>query len=98
MDIKKFKALFPLSGEITKDIIKQADLRNPYDCIGVRTLKAALGNNLPESKISWGSTGGALMSKERIFFTTKESVNMMRVKRPRKVTFIIRETLHKETP
>lgn len=89
----KFRALFPLKGNITKDILKTADRDSIRKCVGALTLKAALKKNikLMDYEIGWGDKEGAnLAGGESFDITTKENISMMNVRKPRKVTFILK--------
>jgi hypothetical protein len=90
----KVEDLFPLEGEITQEIIDKADIWNPMKCIGALALKAALLTLLKEEDFttSWAADiGHPTILGERRTITTKEDVDLMDIKKPQKVTFIIQE-------
>lgn len=91
--LKQYKALFPLKGEITQEIINTANTFDYGNCIGALTLKAALGVDieLVDSVISiWGSRNGIQRIEGiPVAVTTIGGINMMRVTEPQSVTFIL---------
>lgn len=88
--------LFPLEGEITQEIIYESVLLDVRKCIGALTLLASLEGKIDpvSSDIAWGvHTGLNKINGQVVRITTKEDVNMMEIKKPQKVTFIIHEIL-----
>ena len=83
----QIRTLFPLKATITQEIIDNAKLHNRFKCIGALTLKSVI----PEGNPSWGNTIGSIgvSGGERIVLTTEEGIEMMCVKQPREVTFIL---------
>ena len=86
---QRIEDMFPLEAEITQEIIDTADTYNVEDCIGAKTLKAAITKIGISADISWGTTCGYILSPYQLCITTKENIDMMKVKTPQKVTFII---------
>lgn len=90
----KFKALFPLKGNITKTILKTADRDDIEKCVGALTLKAALKKNinlLNYKQCYWGVIDGTnTAGNERFVIGTEGKIDMMRVRKPQKVTFILK--------
>lgn len=90
--MKPLSEVFPLKGFITQDIIDKSVLMDTTNCIGANTLKEALGENINLfDYIGWAIHSGANSSKERgsVRITTVEGIDLMEVKRPQEVTFII---------
>lgn len=85
--------LFPLKGEITQDIIKNADRDDIANCVGALTLQDALGKELcKQVQAEWGAWSGSVNDSKgtwAIRLTTPNSVDFMGVYSPREVTFII---------
>lgn len=83
-------ALFPLKARITKEIIESAKVFNARNCIGALTLKSVLPDELKGSA-SWGSRSScSTFERFGLIVTTEEGIDMMEVKNPRNVTFILK--------
>lgn len=90
--LKQFLALFPLKGQLTEQIINNADVYNTDDCRGARTLTAALGDNISliYGKVKWGDTfGGCTVDGANIFLSTEMNTNFMEAKEPQTVIFVV---------
>lgn len=89
--IEQFKALFPLKGRVTQEIIDEADIDDWQNCVGALTLSEALGENIQlVDKINWGNDRGfPKVDKETVILTTKEKYNMMGITKPVDVEFIL---------
>lgn len=91
MNKEEFELLFPLEAEITQDIIDQADITYLRKCIGALTLKKILKDHIPEyllDTIFWYDTLGGIF-EIGVDITTSTKIEMMEVREPTKVTFII---------
>lgn len=93
-------SLFPLKVEITNEIIKNADIGNPLNCIGVLALKAGLGKkNDGLNSIDWLFHSGSISSQfddyefHYLVIETEERINMMEVTTPKTVTFVIKRVI-----
>jgi hypothetical protein len=88
MTPQEIKALFPLKANITEEIINTATLLDTSRCIGAKTLQSVLPKEL---KVDWGVYYGDIIvdDEQRIQITTTEQINMMSIKLPQSVTFII---------
>lgn len=97
--LEQYKAIFPLTGYISKEILETADRLDPNKCVGALTLLAALGENSKLIDISnygiWANQIGPqrLVDGEKIILTTIGNINMMHVAEPRSVTFIVSDGL-----
>ncbi len=92
--MKPLSEVFPLKGFITQEIIDKSNVNDTSNCIGTNTLKEALGENTNLfDYIGWARHSGANSSIEKgsIRITTVEGIDLMEVKRPQEVTFIISE-------
>lgn len=101
LDIKK---LFPITVEVTQEIINSAFIMNSEKCIGALTLKSILPSENKKTTF-WGVSGGGIWKKG---VTTQQSfddtalllidsvdengkpINMMYIKEPQTVTFKLR--------
>ena len=89
MNKEQIKALFPLKAKVTKEIIEEAQILNSRKCIEALTLKSVLPEKL-KSLASWGTVNTAnTFLKYDLTVTTIERVNMMTIKEPCTVTFIL---------
>jgi hypothetical protein len=92
----QIKALFPLKGRVTEEIIKNSDPIDWEDCPGANTFREAIGDKLPQGYcIKWTNTNGAICREGTrydvgIIVTTVEGVGMLHVKEPQDVTFILK--------
>lgn len=85
MSLTEIKSLFPLTVEVTQEIIDKANPFNPYDCIGNHTLKSVLGSQV---SIMWTSIDGEIrIPGGKVFIKTRGKVSMMDIEKPRSVTF-----------
>lgn len=101
MNFKEFKALFPIKGKITKEILESSNILDIFSCVGAKTLQEALGVKEVEGHpIGWGVTDGGPLKKLdegnghghvdfKYVVGTKGDINMMRVDGPMDVTFIL---------
>jgi hypothetical protein len=92
--IQTIRALFPLKGKITKEIIEKSDVKSIFKCIGANTLRAALGDNinlLLEGKpISWGRTTGSVHFDDfSIAIGNEGDIDLMEVRNELEVVFTI---------
>ena len=90
--MKKIDELFPLEVEITQEMIDNAKLYDRDKRIGANALKAAivnLGFEPNTFRAEWLCRTGALtIGADRITLCTKEYINLVEIKNPRKVTFV----------
>ena|SRR5688572_1691033 len=92
MNAEQFKVLFPLEGQVTQDILSNARLLNPWECIGALTLKAALGEEVVSKiqDISWRNWDGCVrLGNDYINIGTQENIPVIDIKQPQELTFII---------
>jgi hypothetical protein len=94
--MENIKQLFPLKGQITQEIIDSAKLSHPQECIGALTLKQSIASaGITDSLfIGWGIVGGTIDKStvdpnSSLAVGTEDRVNMMTVKEPTEVTFIL---------
>lgn len=98
--MEQFKALFPLEGMITQEIIDKGknDVSNPERCIGALTFQAALGENvnlfdkMPRWMVRASSWVNEIDNHSAPMITTTEGINFMHVRHPQAVTFILQES------
>lgn len=91
MTKEEILAWFPKKAKITQEIINEAKLYRSNLCIGALTLKTILPDEYKD-KASWGIfTSFGTFPKDNIVITTDDNVDMMMVKEPREVTFIIKQ-------
>jgi hypothetical protein len=93
------EALFPLKAYVTQEIIDNSNIYDYHNCIGANTLIDALGENIPLlgiRDVTWGSSFGTLYPEdciddndETIRLTIKGGVDMMKVRKPMWVTFML---------
>lgn len=92
----KIKALFPLKFKVTNKIIEWSNREDIHNCIGANSLKEALGITERNTtvKISWGRTDGNVELKSKdgkssitLYVSNKDKVDMMKIEKPRTVTF-----------
>jgi hypothetical protein len=79
--------LFPLTVEITQDMINASNPRNGYICQGAIALRKALGDYANGRRIVWGHTGGRV---DDLSITTADDTWMPSVISPRSVTFVLK--------
>ena len=87
----QFIALFPLKATITQEIIDKANIMDEYNCIGALTLKSVIPDTYDfHHKLAWGCDCGLQgIYKKPVLLTTLEGINMMNVKTPQEVTFVV---------
>lgn len=95
MNITKY---FPLTGVITEEIIATANVKNIFDCIGAKTLQAAMNKIGISGKARWGAADscsteidGKAVAEHGYKITTEEGIDMMMVTHPQEVTFILKK-------
>ena len=99
-----YELLFPLKGELTGEILEntKATRHNPWECAGVKTLIAALGENAPPIKnddysndqdyVAWFSEDGRIyVDGSYIGVTTEEDIDFVKAIYPTSVTFILQK-------
>jgi len=83
--------LFPITANITQEIIDKAYLGDIRKCIGALTLKTVI----PENDVIWGVESGGIypneVGEQAVKITTVEKTNMTDVTKPQEVTFIMVE-------
>ena len=90
--LDQIKNIFPIEVEVTQDIIDNSDIHHIFNCIGVNTLKKALGKDLVEKvdRIQWGSIRGCIdiASGSLVIESFKDdaSIGMMAIQSPCKIT------------
>ena len=88
MKIKDFEALFPLKAMVTQEIIDNANIMDTRNCIGALTLKSVLPKYT--DSLEWGAISGNIITDEGIVhISTFKLVDMMMVKEPQEVTFVL---------
>lgn len=95
--LKQLVSLFPLKGQVTKEIIDTSLLWIAEQCIGATTLKqsiekANLGLDAPPETLHvlWSVVSGQVwLGNQRIDIKTHPLVNMMSIIKPQEVTFEI---------
>lgn len=102
MTREQLKKLFPLEGEITKNILMSSNKHDIHNCPGANTLRETLQKNgVPfiNEELSWGAVDGSfylegdnqpethIFGIGAIWVRTEEHVNFMNVKEPMNVTF-----------
>lgn len=98
MKKEKLLDLFPLKGKVTKKIINNSDKYDVNNCIGVQTLKNAMGNKLKLTggkEAMWGCDSGGFFKKGddtilESYYVTGGLVNMMKIKKPTHIIFKIK--------
>ena len=98
MTKEQILALFPLKGEVTQEILDNADIHDTGNCRGAQALKAALGDNLQyfDEHNMWGTTYGRVYLKDGNTFrlTTEEGYEFMHgITAPCIVTFIVSDRM-----
>jgi len=101
--MNELKSLFPIHSEVTQEIldsITEFGRNNAHFCIGAKTLKSALPENLKDKdlkgkklkdKVFWGRECGAIYtSSGKIEITTKALIDMTTIKEPTKITFVLK--------
>lgn len=92
-NLDDIRALLPLKGNLTQEIIDTSKYHNPLDCPGRNTLKAALGELGSHIQLTWAGDTGTVYDKnihEWIILTTVQKINFMRSK-PTEVDFVMWE-------
>jgi hypothetical protein len=96
MTREEFIALFPRKGIITQEIIDTARLWSVSECIGAKTLKASLGEEIVKELCPnmWGNETGCITDKQQQWLSaveigTKENIPMIDVDIPMEVEFIV---------
>lgn len=87
--------LFPLTVNITHEIIAQADVWSTSNCIGALALKKGLKGKIDEntSRIGWGrEIGYSRINGVPVGLGTR-GIDLMKVTEPRKVTFYLEDVL-----
>lgn len=86
----EFKALFPLKGIVTQDIIDNANVLSVVKCIGAQSLRNALPEKF-KNYTSWGKVDGTMtIGLDYLTVGTIENIDMMEVKKPIEVTFVVK--------
>lgn len=93
-DRSKIEALFPITVEITKEIIYRAKRYNTSECIGALAIMEILkANSIKELNVSWGDCSGFiyddLSASTEIDIITSPAINMMEIAESTQVTFIL---------
>ena len=96
MTLENLKALFPLEGYVSKEILETANKDSIFYCVGVRTLKEAIaskGIDTKEFDVVWGTDYGNIWhingGLSCLYVETVEKINMMDIEEPTKVTFTL---------
>jgi len=81
--------LFPITADITQDIIDNSQIYDTRKCIGANTLKSCVPVEL-HKYIEWGASTGSIdmyISNVYVIISTTEDIDMMNVISPTTVTF-----------
>lgn len=90
MSIEEIKALFPLKGQLTQEILDNSNTMDIYSCNGANTLKQSLGD-IGENVVTWGAWFGIIneYSTKDFKIGTLEDLDFMYATEPQEVTFIL---------
>lgn len=88
-NFEEFKSLFPIKAKITQEIIDTAELYDNKNCIGAKALREVLPEKF-KLKADWGADNTVILIEGyRVYLTTEERINLMKVTEPMDVTFIL---------
>lgn len=91
MKKSEIKAMFPLKAMVTQEIIDSARIFSTSQCIGAKTLRSVLPDEL-KNHVSWAVTDSdGTFGNLGFNVTTIEGFDMMNIKEPCEVTFILRD-------
>lgn len=91
--IEEIKSLFPLKANVTKEILNKANIWDYEGCIGALTLQSVLPEKF-KAQATWCMFTGSITigdESNSTSITTEGLIDMMEIKSPREVTFIIND-------